>query len=539
MPAGKPIAKNPVLGIDFGQDHIRLVEMRRTGTEYAITHASSIDVPHGWSDPESPIPSSSIAQKLKQLVARSGARTRDAVLGIPANMVMTRLLDLPPLPDSELPAVIDSEVRHFQMLRDVGGGLDYHRTAQGQNAAETQALVMAADDPILHFLQDIAQQAGLNVVAKEPALLAMMRAALPRTGVLSGTLFIAVSDTACEIAIVEAGQIALYRRLDVAGRDLGRETLQRREATGADDTAIRNTEFVATGTASKVGGAMISAVVLSRLTTEIQRSLDYFQRQFPASHVERAILIAYDPYLYTLQDELAQTLGFEVEIAEAHASLPHELTNELGLPRVTRYAPAMGLAMGSLGYGLETLPWFNLFTTTARTTRYVGAGSSLAGGIAASVIMLGVGFAIYTSLKGSADRVEAQNRVIESDIEQIQAELVPLQQNRSNDIAALAALSREGVPFARIMDAVTRALDPEAGLVQINFENTGTIKIVGESLTEQEMINTVNKLRVSGAFESTTVDSFNNPDGRGIRYNVTSRYILSPFSPRTTTGGVQ
>ena len=80
--SGKRPERNPILGIAFGNDQIRVVEVRRAGTEYTVTAAGSVPIPAGALDPGSTVSPDTIAQRLKNALKKIGATTNNAVLRI-------------------------------------------------------------------------------------------------------------------------------------------------------------------------------------------------------------------------------------------------------------------------------------------------------------------------------------------------------------------------------------------------------------------------------------------------------------------------
>lgn len=225
--------RNPVLGVQFGHDQIRAVEMRRSGSELLITAAGSVSMPAGALEPGSTVSTEIIGQRLKSLVRKMGATTRHAVFGIPSSGVFTRLLDIPQLPDDELQAVVEGEVAHYQMVRQDGGAFSFAKITAPEGSREMPVIVMAADDPILHALSDVAKAAGLIADFNEPAQLAAIRASLPRE-MSEPMLFISIEDIGSEIAVIDDGKLALYRRIDVGGQHLMANALAAIKVSGSE-----------------------------------------------------------------------------------------------------------------------------------------------------------------------------------------------------------------------------------------------------------------------------------------------------------------
>jgi len=519
MPSsGKRPERNPVLGIAFGNDQIRVVEVRRAGTEYTVTAAGSVAMPAGSMDPGSPVPVEAIAQRVRTVLKKIGATTSNAVLGVPSTGVMTRLLDVPQIPDEELEPVVAGEVAHYQMIRPTGGAFGFARLPTPDNSRDIQVLVMAADDPILHALDDIAKKSGINQVSKEPSQLAATRAAY-QPNFPEPTLLIAIDDAGTEIAVVDHGKLMLYRRIDVGGRNLLSSTQSLAGVGGGTDS--RRT-------------APVDEVLSARLATEVRRSMDYFRRQFPQSDVGQAVMTSMDSRLDSMADYLEGALGIQCRIAVANVRAAGAAAAELGTPISTEYFSAIGLAIGELGYANNVLPTIDLVPSApTRQGAFAPSGALFIGAIATAVIAV-VGILGYMNLKTDAEQSEARIADLKVQAADLQIKIAPKQKLINDKVKILADLSKQGTPFPWVMDAIFSALDPGVGISEAHFDGTH-VRMAGEAKDEASMVNTLNHIRTEGSFTDPAVDSFQNQNARGLQFNLSSDFIAPPNAPRNTS----
>lgn len=539
MPSsGKRPERNPVLGVSFGHDQIRVVEMRRAGNELTVTAAGSAGMPAGALDPGSTISPELVAQRLKGLLKKMGVTTKHAVLGVPSSGVFTRLLDIPQIPDSELESVVAGEVAHYQMVRQDGGAFGYMRLPTPQNSRDIQVLVMAADDPVLHMLDEVAKRAGLALVSKEPGQLGAVRS-IYQTNFSEPTLMISVEDAATEISIVSEGKLMLYRRIDVGGRNLLANTV------GLATVGVGGGDVPRAFSPS--GGGLVDDVLAARLATEIRRSLEYHRRQFPMSDASQAVLATMDPRLDSLTDYLETALGVPCRVGMPNVKASGAAASELGTPVSSEYFSALGLASGELGYAGDLLPVIDLVPSAPRRTGAIAADPTVIGGVIASAIILVAGFLGYNSLKGQAERAE-QETIRQQELgRKLDAELKPKKERQDMEYRVLSDLAKQGTPFPWVMDAVANALDPGVGITEIHFDR-GHIRLTAEAKNEAAMVSTLDHIRTQGSFTDPLVDSFQNENLRGLRFNMSSDFIVSspaiqvqsappPVQPQTTLGG--
>src|SRR5689334_1702637 len=139
-----------VLGIDISANEIRVVEVRGTGTAARIVHAGAVPTPRGALDGDRIAYPDALAETLRGLLNRMNVGTRQAVMGVGAQSVITRIIDIPRVPDSEVRMVIEGELAHYQILREGTGAFDFHRLHDPDRShdAHPQVLLMAAEEKV-------------------------------------------------------------------------------------------------------------------------------------------------------------------------------------------------------------------------------------------------------------------------------------------------------------------------------------------------------------------------------------------------------
>ncbi len=524
--------RNPILGVAFGIDQIRVVEMRRAGSELTVTAAGSVAIPAGSMDPGSSVGSDLIAQRLRTVLKKAGATTTNAVLGVPSSGVFTRLLDIPTIPDAELEPVVAGEVAHYQMIRPDGGAFGFVRLPSPESSRDMQILVMAADDPILHMCDDVAKKAGLTLVSKEPAQLGAIRTAY-QSNFVEPTLLISIEEAATEIAVVDNGKMMLYRRIDVGGRNLLSSAVSLAGATvGGVDSVPR---------ANSSNSMPVDDVLSARLATEIRRSMDYHRRQFPQNDIGQAVLSSMDSRLNSMAEYLEGALGMQCRIAVASVRASGAAASELGTPIASEYFSAIGLASGQLGFGDHVLPTIDLVPSAPRTEGLLVASGKLMMSVVATAVILAVGLFGWYSLSSQANQSEQQTSNLKQKQVALTAELAPKQQKKDLELRLLSDLAKQGAPFPWVMDSITGALDPGVGINEIHFDGTH-IRLSGEAKDESAMVNTLNHIRDNSSFTSPFVDNFQNQNGAGLVFNMSSEYVMNAAPPSASTsplvGGV-
>jgi len=366
---------------------------------------------------------------------------------------------------------------------------------------------MAVEESVLSGYRDALGRAGVQIEGIEPLHMGMYRLAYPQITSEGTSTFVSVGSIRTEIGLINQGELALYRRIEIGSTDLLPDPL-----ASSDGDAVRE-----------------SAV--SSLAMELRRSLDYFHREFPdAPVVARVILAAQHPRLIELAETLSPIIKAEVEMARPPitAASTSAIATELEMPHGVNYIGAIGLAMEGIGAGSPNIPTFDLASRSGRGHELRAARKSLMTSMVAAVVVAAVG-GIGAAIFGT--RMAKVNEGLEktqADHAALQSRYRPESDARLARVNQLRDLSKEGIPFQPLMDAVTAALDPQAGLNTIKFDQGGGISIAGEATSELALINTMERMRQFPHFTNTIVESFDkggpNVKELGLRFSISTRY---------------
>ena len=556
------ILRKTALGVEIGSREIRLVEMRGGATPQVI-RAGSVPLPAGAVDGDRIVQVEAVADLLRGLHAKLGCQSRAVVAGMGLQSVVTRVLDIPRVPDSEVRVVLEGELAHYQILRAGAGLFDFFRldTLPGPTDALPSVLLMAVEDRVAQGFRVAVERAGLQFIALEPITLALFRAAYPLLQSEPATLCLAVTPTRSELSILDQGRIRLYRRLDqgsddfVRGRrnpsarvpgsvdlslDLGalpppRMMLNQEE----DDTDELQTGdlFRKRGTGNlppddlSATGSRITPQAAASLANEVQRSLDYYQREFPtATQISRIVLTANDPEAAEVAAWLSQSLQMDVRVVEPpmDSGSPPETTAMLQAPQGLKFLGALGLALYAVTPENKTVPRFNLAQTTTSSAPAIERDRLTAVMIGAICILIGgffSGLMIGRSANGENDELQRLKKKYALN----QQDYSTLDKKIQDEQALGWIIKSDNLPVPAIMDQVTRELPLGVGLKNLQIERNGKITVEGNARDLQEFNLYYLSLRTCPHFVGTRAQS------------VTSDPLthITTFRIETALGGTQ
>ena len=468
---------------------------------------------------------------LRRLVDSAGAVSRDAVFGIASGSVITQVMNVPLVPETELQAVLEGELEHYKIMRHGESAFDYLRLSaagqsqpseEGQAGGETPMLLMAADKNVIALYQRVAELAGLNLVSLEPTLLGMYRVGWMLTKGQPDALCLSVDHVRSELAFIDAGAIRLYRRIDVGSENLF-PTLFPNAAQNSTNAARPRASILGeeeepglalSGLNSGLPGISMNMSAARAVALEVRRSIEYYRREHPDRSDGDIVLVADTPAMETMQPWLQEELGRKVMLLKPGLLRDLNGVNLLQIPgsdsaesSELALLPALGLALGLLPDAPADVPRFNLTSAHRLNALAAAARRALLTSAAASLIVLLLGVTI-------AGLIHLRVGAAERELNRLQAEYATKQQQQNLIVSTwqrqqnqLTALQNKGFPFPRLMDAISNVVAPQAGLTEVDLDAGGRLSVTGTAVNDLAVVQTLDGMRSVNWFVFPTLDS--------------------------------
>ena len=284
---------------------------------------------------------------LERCIKDGGFSPGDVHLGIAGLRAITRELELPLVPDSE----IDSAVR-LQALDVIPFAIDkalisarpLEETVGSGGMPERRVLVAAAHRDLVDPLVEIVTAAGLTPVSIEPTSSAMIRALFdPETAIAGPEAIVAVGGGLTKVAVHENG-VPHFVRTIAEGGDAVTAAI-----AGALDLPVSDAEAIKQdldGSVPHIHVALGAARDASMsLIGELRSSIDYYATLTGRSPVRRVVVTGGGSRLSGFVDQLQQQLRLPVVqgsvLSRIDCSRLHLPPEELG-----RLDPAIAVVVG-------------------------------------------------------------------------------------------------------------------------------------------------------------------------------------------------
>ncbi len=556
--------KDLVLGVEFAPHQIRIVEIQGRASNAQVLHAGIAAMPEGAFAGDKIAEPEAVAIALRRLVESSKVVSRDVVFGLASGSVVTQVMNVPFVPDSELQTVLEGELEHYKIMRHGESAFDFTRlstTAPGeaQPGGELPMLLMAAEKSVVAIYQRVAELAGLNMVSLEPTLLAMYRVGWMVASEQAGALCLSVDHLRSEVAFIEAGAIRLYRRIEVGSESLFPSLFPGSAQNSANPPRARasilgeeeDPNLSMPGMNSGLPNVSMNMSAARTLALEMRRSIEYYRRENPGSGEGAIVVVSDVPAVEAMLTWLQEELGRPVTLARPAMARGLNGVNVLQAPSMgsardvdqpeLALMPVVGLALGALPEPPAGVPRFNLTNEHRKSALADAAKRALTMSLAAAaaIVLLGVIVSGMVSLRANAVKRELDTVQAEYDTKQRQQQLILDDWQRQQ--TSLIALQKKGYPFPRLMDAVSSVISPHTGLTEVALNSGGILTITGNAADDEAIVQTLDGLRGVNWFLLPTLQSQERKQARPetpahIEFKIVSQLYGQP-PPATTTGG--
>jgi type IV pilus assembly protein PilM len=345
---------------------------------------------------------------LERCMKEGGFAPGDVHLGIAGLRAITRELEMPLLPDSE----IDSAVR-LQALDIIPFAIDkalisarpLEETVGANGMPERRVLVAAAHRDLVDPLVEIATAAGLTPVSVEPTSSAMIRSLYnSETGIDGPEAIVSIGADLTKVAVHENGVPHFVRTIAEGGDAVTAAIAGALDLPLADAEALKQN---LDGQAPHIHPAIAAARDASMsLIGELRSSIDYYATLTGRSPVRRVVLSGGGSCLNGFAEQLQQQLRLPVF---AGSALAHVDCSKLHLPaeEIERLDPSVAVVVGLALPGSKDVKELDLLppeVILGRRRKKVERTAVLVG-IAVVLVMIGLGALRFLKVHDAENQV--------------------------------------------------------------------------------------------------------------------------------------
>lgn len=337
-----------LLGLDIGTNTIKAVQISRDKKSNQLLAAGFIPTSTKVADQQN-IKSESdehaLADSINRLIHDMKVSTTDVSLCLPSAFVVTRVLELPLMNQSELDSSIKWEAEQYIPMPLSKVKIDYTTISCNEQTAKMKILLIAAPFELIEKYTRIVTLAGLNPVAIETEILAASRSITTSFPSLSQVLVVSLGASTTEIAILHEQILVYTKSVPFGGNTLTRAIAQELNFDVSQAEEYKKTYGLDD---DKLEGKIAKSIApyISTLYSEIEKNIAYFKEQYPQQQITNLTICGGGAKLPGLILQFTKNLGLDSQISNPFINLS---VDPKILPILSSDAPiytqAVGLAL--------------------------------------------------------------------------------------------------------------------------------------------------------------------------------------------------
>ena len=333
-------------GLDIGSSALRVVELHGSGPQKVLYKYAYMPIDNKIALSDSKNDQQRLSQAIAQLVAQAKLSTKNVAVGIPSNRVFTTIADVDRLPNHELEKSIRYQADALIPTPLAESKIDWAVLGDSPiDKTKSEILLTSVPNDFIERRLDMVESIGLNVIAFEPDNLALARALSPASvDAVVAQMILDIGQKSTDLVVVYGGLPRLTRSIPT-----GMEAIIRSAVQNLNIDEKQAEQFVLKFGLSKdkLEGQVYQAIIatIELLTTEIEKSIKFFQTRYVSTKLDRIIVTGGGSVLPEFPLFLANKFGLNVEIGNAwrNVQFSTDRQNEL-LSISNQFSVAVGLA---------------------------------------------------------------------------------------------------------------------------------------------------------------------------------------------------
>jgi type IV pilus assembly protein PilM len=331
--------------LDIGTSALRMVELNGDEKKgWALEKVAYEGVDKLLTQDASDEGRAKLAKAVAEVAKKAGIKTKNIAIGLPAGKTYAAVVEIDTVPPKEMKNTIAYQLDQFVPMAIDEAKVDYVVLGESPaNKAKTEILIASTAKAYAEQMLGDFEGAGLNVVAFEPAPIAVARALTP-IGATDAWLIIDCGELATDLVIVYKGFPRLVR--SVMG---GIDTLVKATATGLamQEAEARQYLLKFGALADQNDGQVLRAIdtSLSDFAAELMKSINFFRSKYTDVKLGGVVLAGFAAVIPGMPEYLQAKMGMSVVRGNPWQAV--KLTPEQQqkiAPVASEFAVAVGIA---------------------------------------------------------------------------------------------------------------------------------------------------------------------------------------------------
>lgn len=334
--------------LDIGTNAVRVVQLTKAGdNSWNLAHYGYAPVDSKTTAANSNESQRRLGEIIMTAVGQSGIKTKNVVIGLPAQKTFTTVIDVPAMSEAELRSTIKYQIDQYIPMSIDEAKVDWAPLGQSAHDPKQQEVLLASTassyaEERLEFVEGL----GFNVIGAEPDPLAMVRALLP-TGIPDARLIIDVGETSTNLVVTYGEAPRLVRTIPMGLYSLVKAAVQN---LNVQEEQARQFIIKFGLAPDRLEGQVFHAIesTLDSFASELTKSIKFFQTRYPNTPVGGIFLSGFGMVIPQFSDYVTAKTGVKSEAANPWQKVRMSASDQQQLASIsTEFATAVGLAQRS------------------------------------------------------------------------------------------------------------------------------------------------------------------------------------------------
>ena len=308
-----------MLGLDVSSSSVKLVELSRDKTGRLVLERCAIEpLERGWITDGNVEKFEEVADAVRRLVKKSGTRTKNVAMALPASAVITKKIILPGgLSDAELEIQVESEANQYIPFSLDEVSLDFCVVGPSATSnGDVEVLIAASRKEKVHDRQGLAEAAGLKPLVVDVESYASRLATarlienLPNKGVGTMVALFEVGALTTSMQVIRDDDV-LYERDQAFGGGQLTQLIVRQYGFSQEEAESKKRS----GDLPEDYESGVLKPFVESMAQEIGRALQFFFTSTPHNQVDYVMLAGGSSGLPGLSDAVTQQTSFACLLA--------------------------------------------------------------------------------------------------------------------------------------------------------------------------------------------------------------------------------
>ena len=332
----------PLLGLDISSSSVKLVELGRDKSGNLVLERCAIEpLERGWITDGNVEKFDEVAEAVRRLVKKSGAKTKNVAMALPPSAVITKRIVLPGgLTDQELEAQVEAEANQYIPFPLDEVSLDFCVIGPSSSSiGDLDVLIAASRREKVQDIQGLAEAAGLKPVVVDVESYASRLAtsrlieSLPNKGVGTIVALFEVGALTTSMQVIRDDEVLYDRDQAFGGAQLTQLIVRQYGFSPEEAESKKRSGELPDDYESSVLRPFVESMV-----QEISRALQFFFTSTPHNKVDHIMLAGGSAALPGLTAAVTKQTSFTCSLVNPFDGM--EIGSGVRLKKMTREAPS-------------------------------------------------------------------------------------------------------------------------------------------------------------------------------------------------------